>query len=77
LVQAEVAPTFGEKFNNMAKSKNAAKSYKAPKVRVNTKTNDTAPEQDQIISKITEETMVLKGIIQRFSKPVSDNDDNK
>lgn len=76
LAKAKTDPTFGKNFNAMAKSKKAAKRGIAPKIRYNSKNNDTAPDQEEIISKITEETRVLKGIIQRFSKPVSDNDDN-
>ncbi|MBE0638746.1 MAG: hypothetical protein IH598_09520 [Bacteroidales bacterium] len=62
----------------MAKSKKAAtKGGRVPKIRLSSKNNDATPDQEEIISKITEETRVLQGIIQRFSKPVSDNDDNK
>jgi len=73
LAQEEADPTFGKNFNAMAKSKKAAtKGGRVPKIRLSSKNNDATPDQDQIITKITEETMILKGIISRFSKPISE-----
>jgi hypothetical protein len=71
-VQRKAEPTFGKKSNAMAKSKKNGKQETGLKKRLPAKSNDNMPDQDQIITKITEETMILKGIISRFSKPISE-----
>lgn len=58
----------------MAKNKKNEKWHTGSRKRLSAKSNDNVPDQDPIISKIAEETMILKGIISRFSKPVSEED---
>ncbi len=55
----------------MTKGKKKVKRVEGSK----SKKSEKVKNPDQIISKIEEDTRVLKGIISRFSKPVKKDDD--
>lgn len=66
--------SFGGKLNIMAKSKKMGNTGEISKPKSPAKKKEEIKNPDKIISKITEDTVVLKGIISRFSKPLTKDD---
>jgi hypothetical protein len=58
----------------MARNKKMGNTGEISKPKSPAKKKEEIKNPDQIISEITEDTKVLKGIISRFSKPLTKDD---
>lgn len=69
-MRADPENRFAAKNSTMAKSKKKVKQSGASKFQK----KEGMKDPDRIISEIEEETRVLKGIVSRFSKPISNGE---